>query len=114
MQHPFFQKYPDGLALNLYVDAFETNIVFGSHTGVHKLEGLYMVVQNFHPLYQSQLSSIFLIALWYVQDAKTYGYSKILQPVVTSLLKLESDEGAQCLHRKKRNCSEGSFCIHVC
>lgn len=93
-QHPFFQKYPDGLALNLYVDAFETTNVLGSHTGVHKLEGLYMVVQNFHPAYQSQLSSIFLVALWYAHDAKTYGYSKILEPVVSSLLKLESDEGA--------------------
>jgi len=101
-QHPFFQKFPDGLALNLYVDAFETTNVLGSHTGVHKLEGLYMVVQNFHPLYQSQLSSIFLIALWYAQDAKTYGYSKILEPIVTALLKLESDEGAHvCIGRKE-------------
>ena len=93
-QHPFFQKHSNGLALNLYVDAFETTNVLGSHTGVHKLEGLYMVVQNFHPAYQSQLSSIFLVALWYAQDAKTYGYSKILEPVIASLLKLESDEGA--------------------
>jgi hypothetical protein len=67
--------------------------VLGSHTGVHKLEGLYMMVQNFLPEYQSQLSSIFLVALWYVEDVKNYGYNKLFESVVDSLQSLESDTG---------------------
>jgi hypothetical protein len=94
-KHPYFKKYPDALALNLYVDAFETTNVLGSHTGVHKLEGLYMMVQNFPAEYQSQLSSIFLVALWYAADVKSYGYDKIFEPIVNSLQKLESDEGVE-------------------
>jgi hypothetical protein len=30
---------------------------------------------------------------WYAQDVKTYGYSKILKPVLNSLLELGSDDG---------------------
>lgn len=33
------------------------------------------------------------MALWHAQDVKTYGYDKILQPVLNSLLQLESDDG---------------------
>lgn len=94
-QHPFFKQFPDGLALNLYIDAFETTNVLGSHTGIHKLEGLYMTVQNFPPEYQSQLSSVFLVALWYANDVKEYGYDKILEPIINSLLRLESESGCE-------------------
>jgi hypothetical protein len=94
-QHPFFKKYSDGLAINLYVDAFETTNVLGSHTGIHKLEGMYMTLQNFPPEYQSQLTSVFLVALWYGQDVKTYGYDKILEPVVNCLMRLESGSGSE-------------------
>lgn len=92
--HPFFAKHPDGLALNMYVDAFETTNVLGSHTGIHKMEGLYVSIQNFSNEYNSRLDSIFLVALWYAQDVKTYGYEKILGNVVVSLQQLESDNGA--------------------
>ena len=100
--HPFFQKFPDSLALNLYVDAFETTNVLGSHTGVHKLEAMYMSIQNCAPSFQSRLSCIFLVALWYAQDAKTYGYDKILETIVKSLLQLESDDGVSvCIKNQK-------------
>ena len=95
--HPFSQQYPAGLALHLYIDAFETTNVLGSHTGVHKMEGLYLTIQNFPPEMQSKLSSIYLVALWHAQDVKTYGYDRILDPVLKSLLQLESDNGALVL-----------------
>jgi hypothetical protein len=91
--HPFFLKHPDGLALNLYIDGFETTNVLGSHTGIHKMEGLYACIQNFPAEYNSRLDSIFLVALWYAHDVKTYGYGEILKHVVESLQQLESDTG---------------------
>jgi len=36
-QNSFFQQHPDALMLHLFVDAFETVNVLGSHTTVHKL-----------------------------------------------------------------------------
>jgi len=52
--HTFFSKYPDAFIINLYVDAFETTNELGSHTQVHKLEGLYMVLRNFQQnIYQN-------------------------------------------------------------
>lgn len=93
-KHPFFIQFPDAFALHLYVDGFETTKALGSHTGVHKLEGLYLVVQNFPGELQSRLSSIFLVALWYAQDVKTYGYENILEPVINSLKQLELELGA--------------------
>jgi len=46
-QHPFFQAHPDALALHLFADGLEVTNPLGSRTSVHKLKGLYMIVQNF-------------------------------------------------------------------
>jgi hypothetical protein len=98
----FFQSYPDALALHFYVDAFEVTNPLGNHTSVHKLEALYMIVQNFPAEAQSKLSSIFLVALWHAQDVKTYhGHDKILEPVVNDLKVLESDTGMSVTLLKK-------------
>ena len=91
--HPFFCKYPDTLVLHLYIDGFETTNELGSHTQIHKLEGLYMVVRNFPNKYLSKLNSIFLVGLWYANDVKTYGYDALLKPVLSTLKKLETDSG---------------------
>ncbi len=93
-EHPFFRRYSDAFALHLYVDGFEVTNPLGSHTSVHKMEALYLVVQNFPGECQSKLSSIFLIALWYAIDVKKYqGYDNMLAPVINSLLQLESENG---------------------
>ena len=92
-KHPFFCAHPDALALHIFVDGFEVTNPLGSHTAVHKMEGLYMVIQNFPTEIQSKLSSVFLVALWHAHDVKKYGYDKILRPVVIALQELESDEG---------------------
>ena len=51
-------------------------------------------IQNFPNEYNSRLDSIFLVALWYAQDVKTYGYEKIRRNIVLSLQQLESEDGA--------------------
>lgn len=93
--HPFYSKYPDAFIIHLYIDAFETTNELGSHTQVHKLEGLYMVVRNFPARYLSKLNTIFLLGLWYAHDVKTYGYDKLMRPIVDALKMLETDVGVR-------------------
>jgi hypothetical protein len=92
-QHPFFSRYTDAFALHLYTDGFEVTNPLGSHTSVHKMEALYLIVQNFPSECQSKLSNIFLVAMWYAMDVKKYGYDQILAPVINSLKQLESEQG---------------------
>ena len=92
-QNVFFQNHPDAFMLHLFVDAFETVNVLGSHTTVHKLEGLYCVLRNVPTMYLSKTSSIFLIGLWHSLDVKQYGYDKILLPLFRQLQELESEKG---------------------
>lgn len=78
-EHPFFVKHPNSLALNLYVDSFETINVLGSHTGIHKMEGLYMCILNLPSELQSKLDNIFLVA---------FGMHKMLNVIEKFLRKL--------------------------
>jgi hypothetical protein len=87
------QNYPDAFRINLFVDAFETTNELGSHTGIHKLEALYMIVKNVSVNVLSRLENIFLVGLWYAQDVRKYGYERILRPVVDDLKRLASPEG---------------------
>jgi len=93
LQHPFFRAHPDALALHIFIDGFEVTNPLGSHTSIHKMEGLYMLVQNLPAEIQSKLSSIFLVAMWHAQDVKKYGYDRILQPVLSAMQQLETDRG---------------------
>ena len=93
--HPFFQKHPDAEILHLFIDAYETTNPLGSHTSTHKLEGLYCIIGNLPSEYASKTNTIFLLGLWYAQDAKNpkYGYDVLLKPLMSELKQLESDEG---------------------
>ena len=45
-KHALLKKYEKMFLLHLFLDAFEVTNVLGSHTSVHKLEALYMVIRN--------------------------------------------------------------------
>lgn len=92
-QNSFFKQHPDALMLHLFVDAFETVNVLGSHTTVHKLEGLYCIFRNAPNMYLSKTSSIFLLGLWHSLDVKRYGYDKLFMPLLKQLEDLESEKG---------------------
>ena len=103
--HLFFKQHPHAFALHLCVDAFELANPLGSHITTHKVEAMYLVVQNFPSKSQSKLSSIFVVALWHALDVKSYnGYDKILAPVVNSLRNLESADGIKISIRGQQMC----------
>lgn len=66
----------------------------GSKTSIHKLAAFYFSLQNFPPVENSQLSSIYLLILAYSEDVKNMnGFDKILEPFIRDMKKLESEEG---------------------
>jgi len=82
----------DGITFQvmLYADEFETVNPLGSKTGNQKLVAIYMTVRNLPPEFNSCFSNIHLVALVHSNDVKTYGYNKILEPVVNELRELET------------------------
>jgi hypothetical protein len=91
--HPLFKSHPDALMLNLYSDAYETTNPLGSHTGIHKMEALYMIIHNFPISLTSKTNQIYTLAIWNALDSKHYGYTAVLKPVISMLKQLESENG---------------------
>lgn len=82
----FFADHPDALRLCLYNDDIELANPLGSKAGVHKLTMFYMTVHS--DAAPSDLHSIHLVLVCYASDLKEYGYSKVLQPFIADLQRL--------------------------
>ncbi|XP_073671210.1 uncharacterized protein [Paramisgurnus dabryanus] len=100
---PVYKSYRDGLhfkenpllseasviSLILYVDDFEICNPLGTSKKKHKVCGVYWVLGSLPSYCQSSLSSIYLAALIKSEDVKSYGYEKVLQPLINDLVNLE-------------------------
>ena len=93
-RHSYLQRHQKTFLLHFFIDTFEVTNVLGSHTRLHKLEALYMMIRHIAPEYQSKTDRIFLVCLWYALDAHTdkYSYYPILHSVVSLLQQLESEQ----------------------
>lgn len=89
--NPLFLNDKGALQIQLFYDDFETANPLGSKKGIHKLGAIYFTLRNFPPQFNSVLSNIHLCALFHSQDIKTYGFDKILEPLISDLKVLESD-----------------------
>lgn len=87
-QHPLFSREVS-VPLLLYNDDCETVNPLGSKVAVHKLGFIYLVIKSLPPVFLSKLSSHFLVAVYKVDDAKTYGIDSVLRPVIEELKDLE-------------------------
>lgn len=63
----------------------------GSKAGIHKLGLLYFAVKSLPSDLISNLRSLFLLAVYKSDDAKTYGIHAILHPIVEELKSLEEE-----------------------
>lgn len=90
-KHPLFSTEKHALQIQLFYDDFEPCNPLGSKRGVHKLGAIYFTLRNFKPKFNSSLDNIHLCALFYAQDIKKYGFSAILEPLVSDLKVLETD-----------------------
>lgn len=77
--------------LFIYYDDFESGNPLGSHSGIHKLGGVYCSVACLPPKYRSQLENIFLLTLFHTSDLKEFGPSVIFSPMIEEVNKLRTE-----------------------
>lgn len=75
--------------LSLYIDDFEVCKPLGTSRKKHKLCAIYWVIANIPVNYWSSLPSIYLALLRKSVDAKTFGYARIVEPLLRDLQLLE-------------------------
>jgi hypothetical protein len=78
------------LNILLYFDELETTNPLRTN-GVHKLGMFYFTLKDIHPVLQSCLKNIFLLAVALSKDIKHYGFDAILNPILVDLKALESE-----------------------
>ena len=88
--HPLYSRYPDALQIQLYFDDVETTNPLGSKTKIHKMGAVYFSLKNLPAEYNSSLANIHLCLLFNSIDKETYGFTKILQPLLDDIKYLES------------------------
>lgn len=86
--HPLFSTKSHALQIQIYYDDFETANPLGSKRGIHKI-GLYFIVRNLPPKFNSVLMNVHLLSLFHTQDLK-YSFDVILEPLINDIKKLES------------------------
>ncbi|XP_075732816.1 uncharacterized protein LOC142775341 [Rhipicephalus microplus] len=89
--HSFFAGDKSKICLQLYTDEFEVCNPLGSKRGKNKLIAVYFSVLNFNSRYRSALSGINLALLVKDKYVSTYGFSKILAPLLEDVAILEND-----------------------
>ena len=89
-KNPLFSCDTPTLQIQLFYDDFETCNPLGSKRGIHKLGAIYFTLRNFPPKYNSCLTNIHLCMLFHAQDIKKYGFSAVLEPLVSDLKMLET------------------------
>lgn len=77
------------ISLILYVDDYEICNPLSTSRKKHKVFAVYWILGNLPPGCHSSLPSIHLAALINSNDVKTYGYDKVLEPLITDLITLE-------------------------
>lgn len=82
-------RYPDALQIQLYIDDVETCNLLNSETKIHKIGAVYSSLRNLPAEYNSSLASIHLCLFFNSIDRETYGFSKILQPLLGNIKCLE-------------------------
>ncbi|XP_041843488.1 uncharacterized protein LOC121641437 [Melanotaenia boesemani] len=77
--------------LNLYIDDFEICNPLGTSRKKHKICAVYWNLSNLPPGCHSSLSSIYFTLLCKSEDVRSYGYEKILQPLLRDAVTLENE-----------------------
>lgn len=87
----YTKKFPEEITIpiKIYYDELETNAPLGSHTGVHKVGGIYFRFLCLPPELSSKLENIFLNTIFNANDRKNFGNHKTLKPLLNELIKLD-------------------------
>ena len=91
--HPVLSVNRRAIQIVLYSDEIELCYAIGNHVKKHKLLMFYYVLHNLPKKYRSRLPAIHLYAVVKKEHVETYGYNKVLEPLVAELNELA--EGCQ-------------------
>lgn len=89
-------KYPMSenifyLPMYIFSDDFEPNNALGSHSGIHKICGVYVKFACLPDHMTSKLCNLFAGMLLFSEDRKQFGNRRVFTQFISSLNKLESD-----------------------
>lgn len=96
-QNDFWSQEELRISLTLYIDDFEVCNPLGTSRKKHKLCGVYWILSNLAPGFHSALHSIYLAVLCKTDDVKTFGFEKVLEPLLHDLRVLE-EQGVYISH----------------
>ena len=86
----FFQNETNAIKIILYQDAFEIVNPLGSARKKHKLLAVYMTLADLYPHHRSTVDQLQLVLLCKEKDLKTFGWEKVLAPLIQDLKEIES------------------------
>lgn len=95
-ESPFFNCGQPCLSLQLYNDEFEVLNPLGSKRTLHKVSAFYFSLGNLKPKFRSALKNIHLLILVRHRLIKQYGVAKVLEPLLSDVLKLQSEGVRVC------------------
>jgi len=110
--HALFSTDEQALQIILYYDDFCPINPLGHRAKKYKIAGFYFMLGNIEPKHRSKLHSIHLAAVCFSASLKTYGFSKILQPLINDLITL-NDRGVTVVRPEGEFCFKGSLLFVV-
>lgn len=93
--HEYLQKYPHAVRLSFHIDEGEYADPLGSRKGNNKLTNICFKIQNMDARINASLDRVYVALMVKSSVLKKYGYTKVFQPLIEDLLKLETDEGVK-------------------
>lgn len=90
-ENPLLTGEDQTISLGLYIDDFEVCNPLGTSRKKHKLCAIYWVIANLPVKYRSSLSSIYLALLCKSVDTKTFGFDRLVEPLLRDLQLLENE-----------------------
>ena len=86
LNHDFFCKN-ENLRLIFYNDELELLNPLGDAAGIYKLSMFYFTLSNLTQKHNSELKNIFLVAIAFSDDLKTYGWDSLFDKFMNEILK---------------------------
>ncbi|KAG5268668.1 hypothetical protein AALO_G00215090, partial [Alosa alosa] len=88
--NPLLSGEDVSLSITLYIDDFEICNPLGTSRKKHKICAVYWVVANLPARHRSALSSVYLALLCKTDHIRSYGYTRVLEPLIKDLKHLET------------------------
>lgn len=104
----FFNTDNPHLRIQLYSDEFEVANPLGSKKRLHKVSAFYFTLGNIPPKDRSVLRHIHLLILVKHRLVKTYGFEKILEPLICDLQVLQ-ERGLRLKFEDRQYCIKGGL-----